>query len=66
MERKYISVKEVSELLGLSKITVHRLAKSGQMPSYLIGRRRLFDKDELIKWVKTHKDKGKQTKRERR
>ncbi|MCK4488272.1 MAG: helix-turn-helix domain-containing protein [Desulfobacterales bacterium] len=33
----------------------HRLIRQNRIPSYKIGARRLFDKDELIEWVKTQR-----------
>ena len=56
MEKKFISAPEAAELLGLSRATVDRHAKKGSMPSYLVGDRRLFDPDELIEWVKSHRN----------
>jgi len=56
MEQKFISPKEAAQFLGISRSSVDRLAKSGGMPSYLIGHRRLFDRDELVEWVKGHKN----------
>ncbi len=56
MESKFISAKEAAKLLGLSRSTVDRHVKAGRMPSYLVGDRRLFDPEELVKWVKSHKD----------
>ena len=54
MEARFISAPEVVELLGISRSSVDRLTKSGKMPSYLVGDRRLFDKEEIIAWVKSH------------
>jgi len=56
---------DASEYLSLSRITLHRLVQSGQMPSYKVGKKRLFDKQELDEWMQTKKDKHK-SKKERR
>jgi len=56
MEQRFISPKEAAQFLGISRSSVDRLAKKGDMPSYLIGHRRLFDRDELVEWVKAHKN----------
>ena len=61
MEKKFITIAEVVELLSLSRPTINRLIARGEIPNYKVGKRRLFDRDELIAWVKDHKD-GKPTK----
>jgi excisionase family DNA binding protein len=50
---------DASEYLSLSRITLHRLVQSGNIPSYKVGKKRLFDKKELDKWMQTKKDKPK-------
>ena len=62
MEKRYLSMNDASEYLSLSRITLHRLVQSGQMPSYKVGKKRLFDKQELDKWMQTKKDKPKSKK----
>ena len=59
MEKRYLSMNDASEYLSLSKITLHRLIKAGKIPSYKVGKKRLFDKTELDKWMQTKKDKSK-------
>jgi excisionase family DNA binding protein len=61
MEKKFITIAAVVELLSLSRPTINRLIARGEIPNYKVGKRRLFDRDELIAWVKGHKD-GKHTK----
>ncbi|HSB04352.1 MAG TPA: helix-turn-helix domain-containing protein [Thermodesulfobacteriota bacterium] len=61
MEKKFLSFNEVMEFLGMSRQTVYNHLAAG-MPSYLVGKRRLFDRDELVEWVKSHK--GDKPKRE--
>lgn len=60
MEDKFLTLKEASQLLKLSVTTINRLIKNGQIPSYKVGEsrlsRRLFDRDELIDWVKSHRN----------
>jgi excisionase family DNA binding protein len=61
LEKRYLSMNDASEYLSLSRITLHRLVKAGTMPSYKVGKKRLFDKQELDKWMQTKKDKPKST-----
>ncbi len=56
MEKKFIKIAEVVELLSLSRPTINRLIARGEIPNYKVGKRRLFDRDELIEWVRSHRD----------
>ncbi len=51
-EEKYLTLKEASRFLKISTSTLNRLIRQNGIPSYKIGHRRLFDKDELIEWVR--------------
>jgi len=66
MEKRFISPKEAAQFLGLSRPTVDRLVKKGAIPSYMIGHRRLFDPEELIAWVKSHRDEKRKAKTKKR
>jgi excisionase family DNA binding protein len=57
-EEKYLNIKETSKFLKISMSTLNRLIKQDRIPSYKIGDRRLFDKDELIEWMKTQRPDG--------
>ncbi len=59
MEKRYISFNDACEYLSLSRITIHRLVQAGKIPSYKVGKKRLFDKNELDRWMQTKKDKVK-------
>jgi excisionase family DNA binding protein len=50
-----MTLKEAARFLKLSVATLNRVMREGKLPSYKIGGRRLFDKAELIEWVKKHK-----------
>ena len=62
MEKRFFSFQEAAEFLMCSRSFLDRLVASDEIPSYKIGMgrkgRRLFDKEELIEWVKSHKDAG--------
>jgi len=55
MEKKFLSIAEVTEFLGISRQTIYRLLSQG-MPCYKLGGRRIFDREELIEWVKGHRN----------
>ena len=54
-EKKFLNKDELSRFLGIAKNTINFWLQKGYIPSYKIGRRRVFDKDEIIAWVKEHK-----------
>ncbi len=43
-----MTVNEVAELLKLSKITIYKLAKSGQIPSFRIGSSLRFQREKIL------------------
>lgn len=49
---KLLTVREVSELFGVTEITVRRWVKDGTIPSYLIGGARRFSRIELLEHIK--------------
>ena len=57
MEDIFLDIKEASKFLKISLTQINRLIKKGEIPSYKAGGRRLFDRDELIGWVRSKKDK---------
>jgi len=54
-EEKYLTLQETSKFLKISVSTLNRLIRQNGIPSYKVGDRRLFDKDELVKWVRTQR-----------
>lgn len=48
-----LKVREAGGVLQMCDAQVYTLAKAGQIPSFKIGRRRLFKLDELNKWLET-------------
>ena len=66
---KFLTIQEASELIRFKVPTIKRLVAMGKIPSYKVSGKRLFDRDELIEWVKSQKDdryqnKGGMTKNE--
>ena len=52
----YLTVKEACELIRISRVTLHRMINKGMVPSYKIGGKRLFNRRELIEWVKSQRE----------
>ena len=57
MEKKFVDVKELSKLIDLGVATINRLVQRKKIPSYKIGKRRLFKVEEIVKWIETYKEK---------
>jgi excisionase family DNA binding protein len=55
METEFLTLKEASKFLRISVATLNRFMREEKIPSYKVGGRRLFDKTELIEWVKEHR-----------
>jgi len=53
MQRIYMTFTEAQEFLGVSHQTIYRLMNQG-LASHKIGKKRVFLKEELIKWIKEH------------
>ncbi len=49
---KLLTVREVSELFGVTEITVRRWVKDCTIPSYLIGGARRFNYREVLEHIK--------------
>lgn len=54
MER-YLTVQEVCKVLNITKMTVYGLIKSGELPSYRIGRAYKISPSDLEKFIKSKK-----------
>lgn len=51
MEKRYLSVLELQNYIGLSKETIYRYSRCGQMPCFKIGKILRFDRLEIDKWI---------------
>jgi excisionase family DNA binding protein len=50
-EFEVLTVKEVSEMLRIHKITLYRLVRAGKIPSFRIGSDWRFRSDLLERWM---------------
>jgi len=55
-EKIYLTVREACELIRMSRVTLYRMIRKGIVPSYKIGGKRLFNRRELIQWVKSQRE----------
>ncbi len=56
MMQEYIDIEELSKLIHLSITTINRLVKMNKVPTYKIGKRRLYNKAEILVWMKEKKE----------
>jgi excisionase family DNA binding protein len=54
-----LSQKAAGERLGVCRTTIWKMVKSGQIPSVLIGKRRLIDPRDLEDLIQNSKTRGK-------
>jgi excisionase family DNA binding protein len=52
-ERIFYTFKEAMNYIAVSKYTLRKLMKSG-LPSYRIGRKIVFLKEDVARWLKEH------------
>ncbi len=53
IERIFYTFQEAQHFLNVSHQTIYELMKEG-LPSHKIGRKRVFLKEDLIRWIKEH------------
>jgi excisionase family DNA binding protein len=53
IERIFLTFTEAQKFLGVSHQTIYKLMKDG-VPSHKIGKKRVFLKEDLVKWIKEH------------
>lgn len=53
IERIFFTFQEAQEFLGVSHQTIYKLMNEG-LPSHKIGKKRVFLKEDLVKWIKEH------------
>lgn len=50
---KWLDINALAEYLGVPKSTLYKLQQRGQLPSYKVGRKLLFDATEIDDHIKT-------------
>jgi len=54
-EHRLLTVKDASGWLGLSAFTIYSWAQGRNLPHYKIGKRVMFSKVELQRWLEEHR-----------
>ena len=58
---KYLTVDELSDLLGIHKGTIYRLLKEGKLPGFRIGSDWRFSVGEIERWLRGKTNSGAET-----
>lgn len=66
MEKRYLSIKDISEYLGLSKATLYLWVEERKVPCHKIGKVIRFDINEVNKWMEGFKKEAISTYLERK
>jgi len=61
MEKKFLTVNEVADILRVSKLTIWRYIDAGVLPAYKVGRDWRIEQTELDKFLDTRRSKGKKS-----
>jgi excisionase family DNA binding protein len=55
-QSELMTVDETIRLLRLGRTRVNEILRSGDLPSYKLGRRRLVRRRDIEEWLERHKD----------
>ena len=53
--REILTAMEVAKMLKVTRVTVYRMIKRGEIPCYRNGSTLMFYKDEILSWVDSTK-----------
>ncbi len=60
--KKFLSVKEVSNLIGIPVFTIHKLCRQHKIPCYRLTRHYKFKSTEIDEWIESKRQKVVKTK----
>lgn len=55
MEDRWLTVDDVSKYLSVTKDTIYKWIDNRNMPAHKVGRKWMFQKNEIDEWVKSGK-----------
>ncbi len=55
MEDRWLTVDDISKYLSVTKDTIYKWIENRNMPAHKVGRKWMFQKTEVDKWVKSGK-----------
>lgn len=57
-ETRYLTVEQCAIYIGRTPDAVRMMAKRGQIPRLLVGRKLQFDKQKIDRWMERHSQRG--------
>ncbi|HPP10977.1 MAG TPA: helix-turn-helix domain-containing protein [Defluviitoga tunisiensis] len=54
---KWLTLEQIAEYLQMSGSSIYKMAQSGKIPAYKVGKQWRFKKEEIDKWVEKQKPK---------
>ena len=55
MENRWFTVDDVSKYMSVTKDTIYKWIDNRNMPAHKVGRKWMFQRDEIDEWVKSGK-----------
>lgn len=55
METKFRTIREVTELLGVSRPTLHKFTKSGELPAHKFGRSVRYSDSDIAAFLQSRR-----------
>lgn len=52
---KWLTLEQIAEYLQMSTSSIYKMAQTGKIPSYKVGRQWRFKKEEIDKWLRAKK-----------
>jgi excisionase family DNA binding protein len=59
--REFLTIDELSEYLAIKRSTLYSMVESGLLPHYRIGRLIRFKRDDVDRWMESHRKEGSDT-----
>jgi excisionase family DNA binding protein len=56
VKNDFMTVDELIDWIRLGRTRTHALLRSGEIPSYKLGRRRVIRRQEVEAWLEEHRD----------
>lgn len=53
-ETRYLTVEQCATYIGRTPDALRMMAKRGQIPKLLVGRKLQFDKEKIDRWMERH------------
>jgi excisionase family DNA binding protein len=60
LEKEFYNTKELAALLQVAEMTIYRLVKRGELPSYMIGSAMRFRRDDIEEYLQKCRTAGDQ------